>query len=428
MTCRWCAGDCDGADLHSLLGPELSWIWEQLGPISDRRSDIHLVDGTVTLTGPTDPGQRAASTGLVPGRFGAGQTRRINLADLTRALQRIDPRLTPGVVTAHALKRRLAPRAAEKLARAQSEADLIPYLAPISDDDSTIQTAWAALRRTGRVTQLIADPDASSTLRHVADFVVALQTRAPEDTIDRRVLAHNVTGNPHALDDGEPIAAMVIAVLASLGLVEQNTRTRTTWAQIGVHFDGITGGLSMLGIAPIGWTIPPGAPITVPPRVLAGCAWPGPGPDATRRLFVTENPSVLTACLDNPAGRMICTSGKPSALVIDTLASLATAGWQLRVRADFDDTGITSVNTILDQCSNATAWRMNAADYLQAASGGSTVRLRVSLLPEASWDPQLKAEMVTNGFAAFEEAALERLVDDVATSDEGDPTAAADTV
>ena len=417
MSCRWCVGDCDGADLDSLLGPELSWIWEQLGPISDRRSDTHLVEGTVTLTGPTDPGHRAASTGLIPGRFGAGQTRRINLADLTRALQRIDPRLTPGVVTAHALKRRLAPKAAEKLARAQSEADLVLHLAPISGDDSIIQAAWAALRRSGRVTQLIADPAAPSTLRHVAAFVVALQTRQPEDTIDRRVLAHNVTGNPHALDDGEPIAAMVIAILASMGLVEQNARTRTTWAQIGVHFDGITGGLSMIGVAPVGWTIPPGAPITVPPHVLAGCAWPRPGSVATRRLFVTENPSVLTACLDSPAGRMICTSGKPSALVIESLASLAAAGWQLHVRADFDDTGVTSVNTILDQCSNATAWRMNTADYLQAVAGGSTVPLRLSLLPEASWDPQLKAEMVTNGFAAFEEAGLDRLVNDVIASD-----------
>jgi len=409
MKCGWCAGDCDGVDLDSLLVAELSWIWEQLGPIGDRRSDVHLVAGTVTLTGPNDPGHRAASTGLIPGRFAAGQTRRINLIELTRALQRIDPRLTPGVVTAHALKRQLAPKAAAKLVRADSEADLVRHLAPISDDESKVQGAWAALRRSGRVTQLIADPVAPSTLGHVARFVVALQDRAPGDTIDRRVLAHKVTGDPHALDDGEPIAAMVISVLASLGLVEQNTRTRTTWAQVGVHFDGITGGLSMIGIAPAGWTIPPGSPVTIPPHVLAECEWPGPG-FAAKRLFVTENPSVLTACLDNPAVRMICTSGKPSSLAIETLASLAVAGWQLMVRADFDDTGITSVNTILEQCPNAAAWRMNADDYLSAISGGSSVRLRIGHLPEASWDPHLRAAMVANGFAAFEEAALDQLV------------------
>lgn len=70
---------------------------------------------------------------------------------------------------------------------------------------------------------------------------------------------------------------------------------------------------------------------------------------------------------------------------------------------------------------------MNAAEYLQAVSGGSTVPLRVSLLPEASWDPQLKAEMVANGFAAFEEAALDRRVDDVTLSDVGNPMDATDT-
>ena len=54
------------------------------------------------------------------------------------------------------------------------------------------------------------------------------------------MLAHTATGNPHALDDDQPIAAMVIAVLASLGLVDRRSQTRSTWTQIGVHFAGIT--------------------------------------------------------------------------------------------------------------------------------------------------------------------------------------------
>lgn len=415
MTCKWCTGDCEGIELDSLLGDELAWIWEQLGPIADRRSDVHLVAGTATLTGPADPGHRAASTGLIAGRFRIGQTRRINLTALTSALQQVDPRITPGIVTAHALKRRLAPKAARKVARAQSEQDLVKYLAPISDDDSTVQMAWAALRRSGRVTQLIADPAAATTLRHVAEFVVALHTQQPGDRIDRRVLAHKVTGNPHALDDDQPTAAMVIAVLASLGLVDRRSPTRSTWAQIGVHFDGITGGLSMIGIAPVGWTIPPRAPVTLPPHVLAECDWPGPNSSATNRLFVTENPSVLTACLDDPTVRMICTSGKPSALVVENLAALDAAGWQLMVRADFDDTGITSVNTILANCPSALPWRMSTDDYRQAVAAGSTIALRLSVLPDASWDQSLKPAMAANGFAAFEEAALVDLANDAAS-------------
>ena len=244
--------------------------------------------------------------------------------------------------------------------------------------------------------------------------MVALQTQQPGDSIDRRVLAHKVTGNPHALDDDQPTPAMVIAVLASLGLVDQHSQTRSTWTQIGVHFDGITGGLSMIGIAPVGWTIPPGAPVTLPPHVLAECDWPGPNSSATNLLFVTENPSVLTACLNNPTARMICTSGKPSALVVKNLAALDAAGWQLMVRADFDDTGITSVNTILANCPSALPWRMSTDDYRHAVSAGSIIPLRASMLPDASWDQTLKPAMAANGFAAFEEAALGDLANDAA--------------
>ena len=258
----------------------------------------------------------------------------------------------------------------------------------------------------------MADPNAAMTLRQVAQFVVELQTQRPGRPVDRRVLAHRVTGNPHALDDDQPASAMVITVLATLGLVDQNSRTRSTWAQVGVHFDGITGGLSMIGIAPAGWTIPAGSPVTVPPHVLAGCEWSGPATTTTKQLFVTENPSVLTACLDKPSVRMICTSGKPSALVVETLATLDATGWELLIRADFDDTGLTSVNTILGSCPTARPWRMSADDYLHAVSTGSTIPLRGRLLPEATWDPQLKPSMLANGHAAFEEADLDQLVTD----------------
>lgn len=77
---------------------------------------------------------------------------------------------------------------------------------------------------------------------------------------------------------------------------------------------------------------------------------------------------MLTAYLDDPTVRMICTSGKPSALVVENLAALDAAGWQLMVRADFDETGITSVNTMLANCPSALAWRMSTDDYRQAVA------------------------------------------------------------
>lgn len=409
--CDWCGVDCSDVDVDALLGAELLWVWEQLGAVADRRGDAELTSGTVAFTAPHDAGMRAAGAGLLPGRFASGQTRRVDLGDVSAALRRIDERLTPGIVTAHALKRRLAPRAAARAARGEVEADLIAHLAPISNDHAVVQAAWSALRRSGRVTQLVADPNARAVLDHVARIVVRLQGRG-DVAVDRRVLAHEVTGDPHALDDDRPLASMVTAVLASLGLVDHGSRSRATWAQVGVHFDAITAGLSMVGIAPVGWTVPAGSPVTIPPHVLADCDWPRP-PGGDDRLFVTENPSVLTAVLGVAGPAMICTSGKPSSLVVETLAALDAAGWRLSVRADFDDSGVSSVNTILAACPGAVAWRMGADDYRAAVAARSTRALRPALLPAASWDAELKPAMLATGFAAFEEATIAALVRDV---------------
>lgn len=334
----------------------------------------------------------------------------MRLGDITAALQRTDKRLTPGMVAAHALRRPLAPRAAARAARTDVEQELKARLRPISGDADQVEAAWAALRRAGWVTRLVGDPDAERMLDHAAGCVNRLRGRTGGVPLDRRVLAHEVTGNPHALDDDQPLAAMVIAVLAALGVVDQGGRGRGTWARLGVHFDSITAGLSMVGIAPAGWTVPAGSPVTLPPYVLADCEWDQPGA-GDARVFVTENPSVLTALLAVPGVRAVCTSGKPSGLVVETLAALDRAGWELWVRADFDDTGVASVNTILAACGAAQPWRMGADDYLDSV-GASGVALRVSMLRPATWDPDLVPVMRENGHAAFEEASIPALIDD----------------
>ena len=51
---------------------------------------------------------------------------------------------------------------------------------------------------------------------------------------------------------------------------------------------------------------------------------------------------------------------------------------------------------------------MSTDDYRQAVAR-STIPLRLSMLPDASWDQTLKPAMTANGFGAFEEAALRDL-------------------
>jgi len=103
--------------------------------------------------------------------------------------------------------------------------------------------------------------------------------------------------------------------------------------------------------APASWAVPDESPITLPPRVLTSCSWPEP-PDRNAWIFVTENPSVLSAAADLAQSgtriRLLCTSGTPSDDEVASIARLADAGWRIAVRADFDEAGLAHVVTLLN--------------------------------------------------------------------------------
>ena len=85
MICAWCDGSCSDADLAPLLHPDLQWMWDQLGQAADRRADIDLTSGVVTLRVPQSPEERAMTVGLLGGQtLRPGQARRVDLAALTQ--------------------------------------------------------------------------------------------------------------------------------------------------------------------------------------------------------------------------------------------------------------------------------------------------------------------------------------------------------
>lgn len=75
--------------------------------------------------------------------------------------------------------------------------------------------------------------------------------------MDRRVLASNIAGNPHALDDGEPLSALVLALLSASGITSFTQRSRAAWDAVGVDCDDLTGGLIAIGIYPASRTSRP---------------------------------------------------------------------------------------------------------------------------------------------------------------------------
>ncbi|WP_443071539.1 DUF2399 domain-containing protein [Streptomyces sp. WMMC940] len=416
MTCHLCSGACSGADLTALLTPELTWLWEALAAAADRRGDEALTDGpAVTVTIPASPAQRAAAAGLIGGRaLAPGQRRRLDLNELTTALTIRGPALTPGAVAAHACGRRLAERArarAEHMAsadrlRVQIEAravDLPEHVRELVEPT----TAFTRLHSLGWVARILNAPDPAALLDQAMEVVGRLPR--PGHRIDRRTL---VPGDPHALDGG-PLPALVLALTKSSG----NT-PRSAWARLGVDCDDLLGGLIITGVTPSGWGVPPSATFTLPPRELADIAWEPP-PAADTWVFVTENPSVLSAArsqalLDDTAAtpRVICTAGTPSQVECAAIGALSDAGWRVAIRADFDPAGLAHMRALLAASPGAVPWRMNAADYESAAQHG-TIDLRLQE-SDAPWDPHLVPTMKEHSAHVYEEDLLPMLLTDIA--------------
>lgn len=404
MTCRLCDGTCSEATLDGLAAAELAWLWAGLAEAADRRGDPALRTGTTTLTAPADVAARAEAAGLFGRRhLIAGQRVRVDLAALA---ERLAP-LTPGAAAAHGVGRRLAQRAEAAAARTEGEAALRARAAEVIPDVAGDE-AWAALRRAGWVTRLL-DVNDMALLERAAAVLARLPAPGTA-SVDRRVLAQAAAGDPHALDRGQPVGGLALALLAATGRIAPGSAPRDGWAAVGVTYDDIVGGLTCLGVAPAGWNVPPGAAVTLPPRTLAASSWSA----GAGVVFVTENPSILSAAASIPEARVVCTSGTPSTVEVAALAALADAGWQLRVRADFDDAGLNHVAVILSAAPRARPWRMGVTDYRRGLrTGDRSVRLRIERLPATPWEPALADVMATEGVAVFEESLLDELVCDV---------------
>jgi hypothetical protein len=151
------------------------------------------------------------------------------------------------------------------------------------------------------------------------------------------------------------------------------------------------------------------------PWRLVRAVWEGP-PAANSWVFVTENPSVLAAAadvvsreLDIGPVRLLCTMGTPSRREVAAIARIAATGWQVAVRADFDPAGLRHVGSLLREVPGAAPWRMHTQDYLESRA---TTPLNAPV-PLTPWDPALADRLGEAGLAAFEEALLPALLDDL---------------
>jgi uncharacterized protein (TIGR02679 family) len=273
---------------------------------------------------------------------------------------------------------------------------------------------WGAVRRSGWLARIVAASNPESLLRSALGVIAALPPAGQR--IDRRRLAADVTGDPHALDHGSPLAGLVVGVLAAAGKIAARLRPGAAWASVGVDCDDVVGGLTTVGLVPVGWVIPQGALTTLPPRELKTCDWPAP-PARDAWVFVTENPSIASAAADLAATgvivRLLCMSGTPSAIEVAAIGRLAQIGWRVAVRADFDAAGIAHVNAVLSAIAAAVAWRMSVDDYVSTLPGDVLGLPALGNISDACWDTGLSRTMRERGVATYEESLLALLMADL---------------
>lgn len=277
--------------------------------------------------------------------------------------------------------------------------------------DARLASLLAGASGRGLVKRLAnADPQRGELLLADAGRVLAL---LPAGGMALSQLAATVLGDSHALDNGRPVASLVVATLRSSG----DEPVRATWARCGVVMGELGAPVLTFNLA----AAPNGAvarmlceaneaaqPLHLSLRMLAGAAsrWNVAG----RAVFVCENPSVVAEAasrLGRHCAPLVCTSGMPAAAQQALLGQLGTSGARLLYHGDFDWPGIAIANHVM-RSFGARPWRFRSEDY-RPEIGFELKGPAVA----AEWDASLAPKMSRTALGLHEEAVIQDLLADL---------------
>lgn len=243
----------------------------------------------------------------------------------------------------------------------------------------------------------------------------------PADGVSLAAFASDRAGDPHALDRGRRVAAMVldaVALATGAPLPAGAESVRDLWESVGVAPDPLSSTVLVLGLSGAG------APDPLGPWLAAAAAagepvvltlaqlrrWPVPALPAQTVAYVVENPSLVAeAARTGWTGRppLVCSSGRPTVAVVTLLRQLGAAGAELRQHADFDAAGL-SITAWLAERAGTTPWRMTAAEYAAVAGGPAGPS---GPLPPTPWDPSLHRAVSDTAVPVYEEQLRGELLD-----------------
>jgi uncharacterized protein (TIGR02679 family) len=362
-----------------------------------------------------DPGARRALEGLLGRGPRQADSMKLSLAELDAAVQRAglaaDFRAALEVLDGVIVDRRAA-----RVASARAWDSVFETV-----NDARLAALLSGAQGRGLVKRLTqSKPPAAGALLREAERVLS---RLPARGIPMARLAAETTGNAHALDEGRPLSTLVLAAIApalDLGDDPENARPRNRWALLGVSVNELSAPVLVLNLPASGAghgsrlteaAGRTGEPVHLSLRTLL--REPPCWRVAGRRIFVCENPTVVTVAADvlaEHSAPLVCTDGMPSASQRILLNQLVQAGAALLYHGDFDWPGI-RIGNWMSRTLHASPWQFGAADYI--AHVADSHRTLDDLPVAALWDPELSPAMSKTGRALEEEAVLDQLLRDL---------------
>ncbi|CAM3264061.1 TIGR02679 family protein [Sporolactobacillus spathodeae] len=261
-----------------------------------------------------------------------------------------------------------------------------------------------------------------SLINHALDQLPKEPTRLP-------FFAHQLTGDPHALDPSNRIGKAFIAVLerkretngAFLSRTEYTTDVLLDFNLVRddiMNFVAINGLLAKTddAVHPM-WqaAVDTGVSWNVPVRHLLTVA--SVLPAFGRSVYLIENSGVYSALLDaRPDLPLVCTNGQLRLAVWMLLDKLAASGALLYYSGDFDPEGVQMADQILKRYPDQVRlWAMSAADYIESnprlPMNGHRMNKLKTIESQALHD--LVIQMAAKKKAGYQEAVYSRLLAEV---------------
>ncbi|MFF3333603.1 TIGR02679 family protein [Streptomyces sp. NPDC002888] len=405
-------GKVDAERLGRLLGdPGLAWLVDRA---RQRMARGRPLTGSVTLSHPDEHQRQAVERllGRAP-RAGGSLTVRLDTVDAILRRSGVSPDGLAVAVVALTGPVTLQAETRDREERAWEEAYApLGTLAPELAD-------WAErIRGDGLVRRLARTPEAAGPLVDAAVRVLRSLPVSPP-TSRATFAARNLSG-AHALDEGTPLAALVLSGLRCLTGFPDGAGAewrREAWAFAGLLKDDLSStvlSLNLRGTPSLDWMADAGEPAVLTLRSLTRHTLvPAVAPSGT--VHVCENPAVLSAAADTfgPAcPPLVCLQGQPSAAALTLLRGLAAQGAALHYHGDFDWGGV-RIATALRRSVPWLPWRYTAADYRAAAARVAEAPVLTGSPAETPWDPALAVALAERGVRVEEEAVLDDLLADL---------------